>query len=212
MWSGFMKNIMKFVKNNIGKVVAVFAAVVVVGAAGTVLILSNQPKASEPTAQADTTEQNVENNNTAAEPAEPAALSADNNTDETPSADVPGTTQKATTSSKKANVTTAGAHEHNWEMIYREEQVLDQEEWTEFVYEHKPWMMCNTCGQKLYSAEEFDEHQSSLNHHGFCDGADDILTNTIIHPAIYKSIKVPVEYKCTVCGETRKLKMEEQDN
>lgn len=133
----------------------------------------------------------------------------------------------ASGSSSAAQTQSAPKHEHSWVYVAPvthtetktvtdqaawDETVVDQAAWTETV----EWIVCNGCGYKTQSRDEFLEHDAFSEASPAC-GSYHIDTEYIDHPAVthtvhhdavthtesYEVTDKPGYNKCSTCGATK---------
>lgn len=133
----------------------------------------------------------------------------------------------ASGSSSAAQTQSAPKHEHSWVYVAPvthtetktvtdqaawDETVVDQAAWTESV----EWIVCNGCGYRTTSTEEFSDHAAFSEASPGC-GAYHIDTVDTVHPAVthtvhhdavthtesYEVTDKAGYYKCSTCGATK---------
>ena len=135
-------------------------------------------------------------------------------------------TSKSRTSSSKEQSASTSQHVHNWEYVKptshsETRTVVDKEAWDETVtdqaewVESTEWIVCNGCGYKTQSRDEFMDHAAFSEASPACgsyhiDTVDTVhpaVTHTVHHDAVTHEITVEVAdgfgyYKCS-CGATK---------
>lgn len=133
----------------------------------------------------------------------------------------------ASGSSASAQTQSTPKHEHSWVYVAPvthtetktvtdqaawDETVVDQAAWTESV----EWIVCNGCGYRTTSTEEFSDHAAFSEASPGC-GAYHIDTVDTVHPAVthnvhhdavthtesYEVTDQKGYYKCSTCGATK---------
>ena len=142
------------------------------------------------------------------------------------SAQQKATKKSSTPLSSKEQSASASQHVHNWEYVKptshpETRTVVDKEAWDETVIdvperdEPVDWIVCNGCGYRTTSTEEFGNHAAFSEASPGC-GAYHIDTEYIYHPAVTHTVhhdavthEITVEvadgfgyYKCS-CGATK---------
>lgn len=142
------------------------------------------------------------------------------------SAQKKATSKSSTPSSSKEQPASSSQHVHNWEYVKptshsETRTVVDKEAWDETVtdqaewVESTEWIVCNGCGYKTQSRDEFMDHAAFSEASPACgsyhiDTVDTVhpaVTHTVHHDAITHEITVEVAdgfgyYKCS-CGTTK---------
>lgn len=134
--------------------------------------------------------------------------------------------KSSTSSSSKEQSASTSQHVHNWEYVKPTSHteirtVVDKEAWDETVIdaperdEPVDWIVCNGCGYRTTSTEEFGDHAAFSEASPGC-GAYHIDTEYIYHPAVTHTVhhdavthEITVDvadsfgyYKCS-CGATK---------